>query len=444
MAPRSFAIVSLSLAVLLAACGQRGMPGAAPLATGAPAASAVQLVPDELIVKYKPADATRYAFPGSRVLSQMSVETDDDTRLVQLPAGVTADAAMAAYRAHGVQFVEQHYLVAVHEATTSLVPDPLEARQWQISHLHLDQAWTVTTGSGSVVATVDTGADLSHPDLQGQLIPGPVYAGTGSLPVDGFGHGTHVAGIIAAMRGNGIGGVGVAPDAKVLVIKALDDQGQGGIFSVARGIVYAANWGASHHQHVIVNLSLGGAPGFDPIDWLAGWYAHSRGALLVAAAGNDHGPVGTPADLSDYLAVGATDQQDALASFSNFGPQIGLVAPGVDILSTMPTYHVAINDWGYPETAAELSGTSMAAPVVSGVAALVWAAHPDWTNDQVRARLEATAEHLGAAGRNDMYGYGLVDPVAALGLVEPSPSPAAQMLPFAPVPTPTGLVFRPN
>jgi serine protease len=138
--------------------------------------------------------------------------------------------------------------------------------------------------------------------------------------------------------------------------------------------------------------------------------------LLVAAGGNQGtNSVDIPARYGSVIAVAATDESDQRASFSNFGSQIELSAPGVDILSTMPSYTVFLNEppYGYGHAYDYLSGTSMASPHVSGVAALVWAAHPDWTNAQVRSRLTSSAEDLGAPGRDRYFGYGLVDAAAS-------------------------------
>jgi subtilisin family serine protease len=267
--------------------------------------------------------------------------------------------------------------------------------------IRLPEAWDVTHGSaGFIIAVVDTGV-APVADLSAQLLPGRTFVpgGTDTRDDSLIGHGTSVAGIAAATTNNGIGIAGGAWDARVLPVKVLNAQGNGSVLQVAAGIVWAVDDGAR-----VVNLSLGspsGALGLcDAVN-----YADSRGALVVAAAGNSG--TGTryfPAACPGAVAVSATDSNGDFAYFSTFGPQVDLAAPGVDVISTS-------NDGSYDYG----SGTSLAAPMVSAVAALVMAQHPDWSPGRVAAQLEETAQDRGPAGHDQYYGHGLLDAYGALG-----------------------------
>jgi thermitase len=209
----------------------------------------------------------------------------------------------------------------------------------------------------------------------------------------------------------------VAPDAKLLPVQVLSAAGSGNLYDIAKGIKYAADYGVQNKVHVIVNLSLGGGAMVDPISYTTGWYATGKGALLVAAAGNSNTAVGTPARWDKYyMAISAINEQDEKASFSNFGPEISVGAPGTNIVNTTPSYEVPLNKFGYPKWYAPLQGTSMACPVVAGTAALVWSIHPEWNWKQVRLHVEKTAKDLGKSGKDDQFGHGIVQAAAAVGL----------------------------
>lgn len=426
MTLRPFARIGLGLTavgLLMAGCARTPS-----LEAAAPSDPGVSYIPNQLIVKYKAGPAVQDLgritpdVEGAVHAESVGFDGTSDLQLIQLPKGADDAAALSHYQADPrVEWVQQNYNVDVRATllAQSATNDPMSTAQWHLDKIGAPAAWAHTTGTGVVVAVLDTGVDYTHPDLAGQIINGPDYAVGDNDPKDKFGHGTHVAGIIVAKANNGIGVAGVAPGAKVLNIEVLNASGGGSIFAIAKGIKYAADYGKKHGVHVVISMSLGGPAIPDPIDWLAGKYAKYKGALLVAAAGNSNGPVGTPARLSDYLAVAATGPNDEKAPFSNFGDQVAVAAPGVDILSTMPTYHVPLNDFKnkqgvpYARNYAALSGTSMATPIVSGVAALAWSAHPDWTADEVRQRLETTAHDLGAPGRDPIFGFGRIDAASA-------------------------------
>jgi serine protease len=256
-----------------------------------------------------------------------------------------------------------------------------------------------------IVAVVDTGV-APAPDLTGRLLAGWNVITRSDASADDNGHGTHVAGTIAEVEGNGLAEAGVAPEASILPVKVLAADGTGSDVDVAAGIVWAADHGAR-----VVNLSLGGSePSTVLADGVA--YARSRGVLIVAAAGNDGGAVGVPARLAGVLAVGAVDSDRARAPFSAGGRSLDLVAPGVGILQ-----QTLDGAGGYADRS--WSGTSMASPHLAGVAALILAAGGATTALGVSRVLTRTALDLGLPGRDSAYGAGLVRADVALGQAVP-------------------------
>ena len=279
--------------------------------------------------------------------------------------------------------------------------DPLLAQQWGIFAIGADRAWATTTGQGVIVAVVDSGSG-PHPDLAENLLTGHSFFGTvesqDGTDIDASGHGSHVAGIIAAAANNGFGGSGVAPRAKILPIQVLDQAGQGDARDVAAGVRYAADNGAK-----VINLSLGGTTESSSLTQ-AIQYATDKGALVVAAAGNG-GALDKPkwpASLDLTIAVTAVDQSNSATPFDQRGDYIDIAAPGTNIVSTAKGDYVS------------LSGTSMAAGFIAGAAALLFAAEPRISNAQVRDILLRTATDIGEPGRDFTFGVGLINMVAAL------------------------------
>lgn len=320
--------------------------------------------------------------------------------------------------APGIQGAEMNYSRTIQSLPETALPnDPLFLKQWPLINREVPGAWEMgATGQGMTVAVVDTGIALEHPDLKDNLVPG-YNSMTGSEEAganrDNNGHGTEVAGVIAAER-NDLGVVGVAYQAKIMPIKAIGASGVGYDDAIADGIVWAADHGAK-----IINLSLGSENGSVASDILrqAVAYADNKGCLLIAASGNydpesEANPgVSYPAADPRVLAVTAADAAGKVTNYSAAGPEVDLAAPG----DSIPT-----DGWsragGYGYTYA--SGTSLAAPFVSGEAALIWSQHPEWSRDQVVETLEQGAEDLGFPGRDDHYGYGLVDVKLALTLTD--------------------------
>jgi subtilisin len=266
------------------------------------------------------------------------------------------------------------------------------------------------TGAGVKVAIIDTGIDYTHPDLDGNYKGGYDYVNGDADPMDDHGHGTHVSGTVAAEQ-NGLGVIGVAPTASLYGLKVLSATGSG----YYSDIIAAIQWSAANGMQV-ASMSLGGSSGSSTLEAACN-NAVAAGVLLVAAAGNsgnskgNRDNVGYPARYASVIAVAATGQTDTRASWSSTGPAVELAAPGVGIYSTL-------RGGGY----GNMSGTSMACPHVSGVAALVIAS--GLTGSQaVRDRLAQTADDLGTAGRDPWYGFGLVDADEAAGSVTPPPPP---------------------
>ena len=372
------------------------------------------------------AQQTMLATPGAAlqdVIAPLSIMS------LSVAPGLEAETVAALRRRPEVAFAELDYL-----ATAAEVPNDSEwGNQWSLAQVGLPEAWNVTTGSpGIIIAVVDSGLYLGHPDLAGkvwansgeisgnqidddangkvddvhgwhfyqQWTPGGYIPAGNANVTDDFGHGTHVAGITAAATNNGIGIAGISWGARVMPVKVLDQYGNGWYSDIADGIVYAADNGAE-----IINLSLGGAAISQTLCEAAA-YAHQKGALLVAAAGNAGAAVYYPAACEGVLAVAATDQADQWASFSNYGPEVDLAAPGVDIYSTWRR----LDGYGYFAK----SGTSMAAPHVSGVAALVWSRWPEWDNVAVSSQITETAVDVDARGWDPYTGWGRLDAAAAL------------------------------
>ncbi len=285
------------------------------------------------------------------------------------------------------------------------------------------EAWGYTTGSNTViVAIVDTGIDTSHPEFSGRLLPGKHFFDNGSSDnnvSDDKGHGTHVAGIAAANGNNGTGVAGVAWGVKILPIKVLSSSGQGYTSDVVAGI----NWAVSNGAKVI-NLSMGSTNSNSSLQAAIN-NAYSHGILVVASAGNcgdQYYPYNGcsyqsqpsyPAAGSHVLAVAATDPNDDRASFSTVGSYVDVAAPGWDIYSTWPT---SIRDSsGYYSGYDWDSGTSMAAPFVTGLAALLYSRYPNYTPDQIAQAILQNADSVGGySGHNSSFGCGRINAANAL------------------------------
>jgi len=307
-------------------------------------------------------------------------------------------------RNYDVRYVEPHYLYVTNE-----VSEPNDALyadyQWNLPAIRAELAWPAAyEGEEVIVAVVDTGVDLNHPDLQNRLIEGyNVFTETADA-YDDVGHGTHVAGIIAANINNYEGIAGIAPRTRIMPVKVLDETGAGSTYAVAQGIIWATDHGAK-----VINLSLGN---YAEAQFLhdAIRYAYDRDVVLIAATGNDHTETpGYPAAYDEVLAVGATDASRNLASFSNYGDYVDVAAPGVNIASTYPGQQYAA-----------MSGTSMASPHAAALAAMIRSVNSSLTNEQIMELIRSSAVDLGEEGYDIYFGYGEINAAKAVEAAQAS------------------------
>lgn len=304
-----------------------------------------------------------------------------------------------------VQYAEEDHVVSV----TVSPNDVYFNNQWNLAKINAPDAWGKTRGSSSItVAILDTGVDDTHPDLAGRVIKSANFTGDGSGDLNG--HGTHVAGIAAAVTDNSQGVASVSfGSPKLLSVKVLGNNGYGYYSWIAEGIIWAADNGAN-----IINMSLAG---YQPSQLLqdAIDYAWNKGVVVVAAAGN-HGsstPV-YPAYNNNVLSVAATDENDSKASFSGYGSWVDLAAPGVSIIST------------YKGGYAYLSGTSMATPLVAGLAALVKSESLNLSNQEITNKLNSTADKI--SGTGSFWTYGRINACKAVDC-QPSANPTPSSAP---------------
>lgn len=369
---------------------------------------------DRYIIGFKSAEAQITAECASLILHKAKVDAKivkvcDKLKFAVIKTNESIDSLRKKLSGL-VAYIEPDYV-----AKAFYIPnDPYFKYQWNLRSINVTNAWDVTLGNESiVVAIIDTGIDYLHPDLNENYISsGYDWVNNDTDPMDDNGHGTHCAGIVAAVINNSVGIAGIA-DVKIMAEKVLNESGIGYYSDIASGIVHAVDNGAK-----IISMSLGGENYSETLK-NACLYAWNRGVLLVAASGNDGSDrILYPAAYDTVIAVGSVNENDQLSWFSNYGNEQELVAPGEGILSTY--YYNGLHAY------ASASGTSMAAPHVAGVAALAWATHPTFTNQQIRELLRATAIDLGTSGWDKYYGYGKVDAYKAVIYVPP-PIPELNM-----------------
>jgi thermitase len=338
--------------------------------------AAKQQAAQEIIVHYKDSVS---AASSKNVASKYGevVDSTEDFTVIKV-SGNVAEAVKKFESLDSVEYAEPN--ITFHASYVPNDPD-YKTKQYAPQKVSAEQAWDTTQSASNVkIAVVDTGVDYYHPDLDGKVIKGADFVADDDDPIDENDHGTHVAGIAAANTNNGIGIAGLAPKASILAVRVLDADGSGTLDDVAQGIRYAADQGAQ-----VINLSLGGNLGSKTLQDAVN-YAWNKGSVIVAAAGNTGVALPSyPAYYSNAIAVAATDQNDQKASFSNFGTWVDIAAPGVDIYSTITNNQYA-----------SYSGTSMASPVVAGVAGLLAAQGKNAS--QIRAALEDTADPVTGTG----------------------------------------------
>ena len=394
---------------------------------------------DEIIVKFKPGTSSKII---SKLNSGQGAFIRHGSpyakfRRIKIPRGKTVSEMVEVYREDpNVEYAEPNYI-----AHALMVPnDPYYGLQWHLDNaeyggIGMEEAWDSSTGSGVTVAIVDTGIAYEDyqvswferyykaPDLADTcFVAGYDFVNDDTHPNDDSspGHGTHVAGTVAQSTDNNLGVAGVAFNACLMPVKVLGSGGSGTYADVAEGIIWAADHGAQ-----VISLSLGGNSPSTTLENAVA-YAYNKGVTVIAAAGNEgSGTISYPAAYDDYvIAVGATQYDETRAPYSNYGLSLDLMAPGgntnldqngdgyVDgvLQQTYEKTGWRSISWGYYF----MQGTSMATPHVSGVAALLIAKGNAVTPDEVRAALQETADDLGSPGRDDTYGWGLIDAYAAL------------------------------
>jgi serine protease len=468
-----------------------------------------EFVPGELIARFEPAKTgaqslgMRLAAMGLQITASDSAATErpvlikiDETTLAATDKAVTPGAASAKEamplgiagkpelerkwrtlgaikrlgKQPGVRYAEPNYILK-----PSAVPnDQFYNYQWHYPLINLPQAWDITTGSSSViVAVIDSGVLLAHPDLQGQLVSGYDFISDPASARDGDGrdpnpndpgdiccgasssfHGTHVAGTIAAATNNGAGVAGVAWNARIMPLRVCGQFGCANS-DTNEAILYAARLpngsGTLPAQRAdIINMSLGG-PGFSQAQQDVITQARGQGVIIIASAGNaalDGNPVSYPASYGGVVSVGAVTIEKARAYYSSFNAFVDIAAPGGDSsrdLNGDGYGDGVMSTWGDDSSGAVsyvygfLQGTSMAAPHVAGVAALMKAVNPALTPAQFDSLLTSgqLTQDLGAPGRDDQFGYGLVNAYAAVVAAQTTPTPVPARL----VVTPAGLNF---
>lgn len=350
--------------------------------------------PQQIIVKFKKG-VTQKQVSSLHLTEKSHIVGQNNAlhvQLVQVPKDKSLQATLSAYQKNPlVEYAEPN--ITLH--AFDIPDDPRYNEQYGPQKVHAPEAWDVTKGSEDVeIAIVDTGVDYNHPDLAGKVVKGKDFVDNDLDPLDMNNHGTHCAGIAAALTNNGVGIAGIAPNVKILAVRVLDARGSGTLENVANGITYAADQGAK-----VISLSLGSP---QPAATLrdAVNYAVNKGVVVVAAAGNSGNTIKNyPGAYPNAIGVAATDSNDNKAYFSTYGTWVDIAAPGLDILSS-------IRGGGY----AKYSGTSMATPLVAGVAGLL--ASQGKTNEQIRADIEGTADKI--AGTGNFWANGRVNALAAV------------------------------
>jgi subtilisin family serine protease len=374
----------------------------------------------DVLVQFEPGFDAAALPGGAHVLAQMPLVSNLD--VVSVPPGWSVSQMLDGLGNNPhVRFAQPDYVLQAAQVPN----DTKFPTQWGLNNtgqtsgtlgadIHAEKAWDVTTGTGKeIVAVLDSGIDYTHPDLAANMWPtyGYNFVANTNNPMDDNGHGTLVAGIIGAVGNNGVGIAGIDWNVQLMAVKVLDSTGSGLTSTAIQGLNYAVANGAK-----IVNASWG-STGYDQALQTAIASARAQGVIFVAAAGNsstnnDVTPI-YPASYSgdNIVAVAATDQYDNLASFSNYGPtSVALAAPGMSVQSTYV-------GGGY----AYMSGTSAAAPFVSGAMALVWDLHPTWSYSQVIHQVLSTVDPLpGLAGK--LASGGRLDLAAAVGTSAPPAS----------------------
>ncbi len=392
--PLSAGVAALCLLAGMSPAAAEDAPGAPGSTPGAP--GLVTPDPAGIVLPVPAQDVTDSDQSLRSTRNEVSVLVDNGSGAPTVTKLRTETARQAANLATGLD--AQPGVVAAPttrlRAFEAVNPEPLAPSQWNLPMVGATDAWALSQGAGVVVAVIDTGVDPAHPDLAGRVLPEIDLLPEVTPAPEQNSHGTRVASIIAGSL-NAVGMAGVAPQATILPVSALDPAGYGDSATVAAGIIAATNAGAR-----VINLSLGG-PDQDPILDEACAYAFAKGAVVVAAGGNSYlsgNQVQYPAASPNVLAVASVDRTGNPSGFSNTGPHIDIAAPGEAVLAALPGV-------GYDEE----SGTSFASPHVAAALALVLAANPALSSAEAASVVQMTAaDDISGNGRDDQLGQGIV------------------------------------
>ncbi|MEV5053701.1 S8 family serine peptidase [Arthrobacter sp. LAR12-1-1.1] len=402
-------IVIASFAAVFIGCGAITLAAPSNAVTTSNAATQSSHIAGQIMVKFRDNGAAAGVLRQHGLREGSSIGSTG-AQLIKVPAGKELQLIEALSRNPAVEYAEPDELV------TAATADEYFPRQYALQNngqsftntastltvaagkadadVDAVAAWNVTTGSGTRVAIVDSGVASDNPDIAPKVVARANFSGT-ATGEDNYGHGTHVAGIVAATANNTIGVAGVCPGCTILDAKVLNDSGSGSSSAIANGI----NWAVSNGAKVI-NMSLGQRVSSRTLETAVN-NAWNAGAVLVAAAGN----AGTQAKIypgayPNVIAVAATDNADAKASFSTYGAKwVDVAAPGVNVYSTFPNHPFYLGTQNGRSQGYDVgSGTSMASPIVAGVAALAWSSHTGATHTSVRANVESTADTIPGTG----------------------------------------------
>lgn len=383
-------------------------------------------VPGQVLVKFKqgtPQQEIDRQIRGAQAKIAGKIDLID-VLVLRMPEKAEDRVVNALSNNPNVEFAELDFI-----ATALMdVNDPDFPKQWGLENtndadIDAAAAWDKTTGNGTIVAILDTGISKSHPDLSSQVLVDRTDFTGSATDDDIYGHGTHVAGIVAAITNNNMGVAGVCPSCNLLSVKVLNDSGSGAYSWIANGITYAVQHGAK-----VINMSLGGSSPSKTLESAVN-SAWGNNVVVIAAAGNSGNPSKTyPAAYTNAIAVAATDNQDNKASFSEYGSWVDVAAPGVSIYSTWnddtsgsTPYPVCYSE---TECYKYASGTSMSTPMTSGVVALIWSTGRYTTASEVRNRLEGTADKINGTGT--YWVSGRVNAASAVDenvTISPTPTP---------------------
>jgi thermitase len=417
-------LAGLAAVVMALGAVTAAVPGNA-AAPSSPASSSP--VPGQIMVKFHD-NAAASGVLGRHGLNDGPAIGSTGAHLITVPAGKELQLIEALSHSPAVEYAEPDELV------TATSNDEYFPRQYALQNVGQDftntagtktvaagtdnadvdavEAWTVTTGDRTRVAIIDSGVAINHPDISSKVVERANFSGKTIVvdeDYDRYGHGTHVAGIVAAARDNAIGVAGVCPDCTILDAKVLNDSGSGSSSGIANGINWAVERGAK-----VINMSLGLRVSSRTLEAAVN-NAWNAGVVIVAAAGNG----GTQAQVypgayPNVIAVAATDNNDVKASFSTYGKWVDVAAPGVGVYSTFPTYPFTLGGQNGRSTGYDIeTGTSMASPIVAATAALVWSTAAGTSNIDVRKKIESTANPI--KGTGTYWAHGRVDACRAVG-----------------------------